>query len=136
MKIYDFQAWKKNFMKETDPKTGDKFAIRMEDFHSRYLDMAKPLDEIKGIKFSIAYRSGEKTDSIIEFYKIEDFAKAQNYAAYHSWPFIKFSECALMINMGCANLQAVIPYSKENTAIAVSIGKPQKPENYDGRNIE
>jgi hypothetical protein len=136
MKVINFKTWKKTFMKETHPKTGDKFAIRLEDFHQKYSDIAKPLDSIKGIKFSIVYRSGAKTDSVVEFDKLGDFGKAQSYTAYHSWPFVEFPDNALMINMGCADLQAVIPYSKENTAIAVSIGTPRPTENYDGREIQ
>ncbi len=140
MKIEPFKTWKIRFMKDTDPKTGSKIAVQFNDCHETKLHRLRFLDEIEEIEFYIRYRSGKKSDSVITFQKIEEFEKAQRYAAYHSYPCTNLIADGrmLMINEGYANLEAIFPYSEENIQKFKVAGIPldsNKNKTYNGRPI-
>lgn len=138
MKIVNFAAWKKSFMQETDPKTGSKLSVQIDDCHKNKLGLIRFMDEIEGIQYLIVFRSEKKKDSVILFDKLDDFEDAQNYSIYHSWPQKEFLENILVVNGGHATLRATFPYSKENIQKFRDAGMPldsSRNANYDGRPI-
>ena len=87
MKLIEFKSFKKMLMKSTDPKHGWKVALCLQDCHVSKIEHARALEDMAGLQLFIIYRKTEHTDGVIELDNLDEFSKAQAYAAYHSWPF-------------------------------------------------
>jgi hypothetical protein len=127
-------GWKRRFMKETDPDTGTKIAIQLNDCHVSLLDEIRFMDDLEGIEYCIINRSGPRSNSIITFKTLNEFKSAQSYSVDHSWTGIA-PEYFVTINEGYAPLGAVFIASPENIQKFALAGMPltQKPsKNYTG----
>ncbi len=121
MKECYFAAWKNRFMKETNPETGTKTGIQLDDCHATWLDQIRFMDSIEGIEYFIMWQSGPENTGIVTFETLDEFKEAQSYAANHAWNssvariIKKFSEVKLIpMNEGYAPLCAIFPNTPEN----------------------
>ena len=121
MKAENFNVWKERLMEETDPNTGTKIGIQLDDCHATWLDHIRFMDSIEGIEYLIMYPSGPKRTGIVTFKTLDEFEEAQSYSVKHTWdPVVariikEFNEVNIIpMNKGYAPLGAVFPNTPEN----------------------
>ncbi len=105
-------------MNSTDPKNGWKIAMLFQDFHASKIDLIRALDDMEGLRLFIVYRNSENGNGVIELNDLDEFAKAQSYAAYHSWPLTRFRDFGLMVNLGHADLNVLVDYEPNKAKLA------------------
>jgi hypothetical protein len=135
MKFLSFRSYKKLIMDTTHPRKGKKVAFRINDCHESKIPRLRVLESMKGLRMFIVYRSSESGNDVIELESIDEFGKAQSYAAYHSWPFTKLHDACLMINLGHADLSFLVDYRPNQAKIAEFLRtmRPDSNESYSGR---
>jgi len=135
MKHLSYKAYVKLVMDSTDPKKGTKIAFLIQDCHVNKLHHLRPLDSMKGLRLFIVYRKSKSSNGVIELENLDEFGKAQTYAAYHSWPFPEIAENVLAINLGHADLNVLVDYFPNRPKIAEFLQsiKPEPMDGYSGR---
>jgi hypothetical protein len=109
MKHLSYQAFKQLVMDSTDPKKGTKVALQIRDCHERKLPHLRPLESLKGLRMFIMYRKSRHSNGVIELDSLDEFSRAQDFAAYHSWPFSAVQN-SILINLGHADLTVLVDY--------------------------
>lgn len=138
MKFLSYESYTKLIMDTTDPRNGQKVAFLIQECHESRLPHLRPLERMKGLRLFIVYRKSESSNSVIELESLDEFAKAQRYAAYHSWPFVTMQDVGLMINFGHADLDILVDYRPNKVTLAefLKTMRLNPDENYSGRPIE
>lgn len=137
MKLLSYDSFKKLVMDTTHPRRGKKVAFLIQECHERRLPQLRPLESMKGVRMFIVYRESESSNAVLELKNLDEFGQAQTYAAYHSWPFVAFRDCALMINFGHSDLSVLVDYRPNRARLAdfLKTVRPEPNENYSGRPI-
>jgi penicillin-binding protein-related factor A (putative recombinase) len=135
MKFLSYRSYKKLVMDTTHPRKGNKVAFLINDCHADKIPLLRPLESMKGLRLFIIYRSSQDDNTTIELESLDEFEKAQSFAAYHSWPFTKFPDICLMINFGHADLYILVDYRQNRAKIAEFLRyvRPSPGANYSGR---
>jgi hypothetical protein len=138
MKFLSYNAYKKLIMDTTDPRRGKKVAFLINDCHESKIPLLRCLESMKGLRMFIVYRASQSGNAVVELESLDEFGKAQSYAAYHSWPFTKLQDVCLMINMGHADLSFLVDYRPNRAKIAEFLRtmRPEPNETYSGRPLE
>lgn len=138
MKFLSYDTYAKLIMDTTHPKKGRKVSFRIQDCHESKLPRLRPLESMKGLRLFIVYRKSESSNEVIELEGLDEFGKAQTYAAYHSWPFMTMKNFGLMINLGHADLNILVDYLPNKVQLAEFLKTVNlNPDgNYSGRPIE
>ena len=125
-------------MDTTDPRNGRKVSFRIQDCHESRLPRLRLLESMKGLQLFIVYRKSESSNGVIELEGLDEFGKAQTYAAYHSWPFVTMKNFGLRINLGHADLNILVDYLPNKVQLAEFLKTVNlNPDgNYSGRPIE
>ncbi|MDD1761233.1 MAG: hypothetical protein LUQ59_03290 [Methanothrix sp.] len=125
-------------MDTTHPKKGRKVSFRIQDCDESRLPRLRPLESMKGLRLFIVYRKSESSNDVIELESLDEFGKAQTYAAYHSWPFVIKPDVCLMINLGHADLNILVDYLPNKVPLAEFLKTVNLSPggNYSGRPIE
>lgn len=138
MKLLSYDSYKKLIMDTTHPRNGKKVAFMVPECHVSKLSFLRALESMKGLRLFIVYRKSQSGNAVIELDNLNEFGKAQIYAAYHSWPFIEFQDHALMINGGHADLNILVDYRPNRTKIAefLKTMRPSADKTYSGRPLK
>lgn len=118
MRQISYRSYEKLIMNSTDPIKGWKIAMLLRDCHVSKIELIRALEDMEGLRLFIVYRKSESGNGVIELYDFDEFAKAQSFAAYHSWPFVRFRDIGLMINMGHADLNVLVDYEPNKVKLA------------------
>lgn len=138
MKFLSYDSYNKLVMDTTHPQKGRKIAFLIRECHESKLPRLRRLESMKGLRLFIIYRKSESDNGVIELESLDEFSKAQTYAAYHSWPFVTMQDVCLMINFGHADLNILVDYRPNKAQLAefLKTMRLNPDENYSGRPIE